>query len=105
MKMTITKIAGWLLVLIGVLVVVFSERIVIPAPKRLVVIETISGRQHVVYRPDGSHYQVSFNALCLWIFVVAVIGICICLSGGVLLYLARRSAHKISDEKVHDHAA
>jgi hypothetical protein len=105
MKMTITKIAGWLLVLIGVLVVVFSERIVIPPPKRLAVIQTIIGRQHVVYRPDGSYYPVSFGALCLWIFVVAVIGICICLLGGLLLYLARRSAPKISDENVHDHAA
>jgi len=105
MKMTVTKIAGWLLIVIGGLVVIFSRRIVIPPPKRLVIIEAITGRQFLVYKPDGSHYQVSFDALCLWTFVVAVGGICICWLGGSLLFLAKRSALKVSNEKVHDHAA
>jgi hypothetical protein len=105
MKITITKTAGWLLILIGVFVVVFSQRIVFPGLERLVGIETIVGKQNVVYQPDGSYDFTNPGAMMLWIFSVAAIGIFICLSGGLLLFLARRATHKISDEIVHDHAA
>jgi ascorbate-specific PTS system EIIC-type component UlaA len=105
MKITITRIAGWLLISIGVLVVVFSQRIVFPGLERLIGIETIVGKENVVYQPDGGYYYTNPGAMILWIISVAAIGIFICLSGSLLLFLASRTAHKVLDEIVHDHAA
>jgi hypothetical protein len=95
LRIATTKLAGWLLILIGVLVVVFSQWIVFPGLERLLGIETIVGRDNVVYLPDGGYGFTNPGAVMRWIVSVAAIGICICLSGGLLLFLARRATHKI----------
>jgi uncharacterized membrane protein len=105
MNFTSTKIVGWLLVLLGVLVAVFSEQIVFPGLERLVGIETIVGKENVVYQPDGGYLFTNPAAMIRWVLSVRAIGILICVSGGLVLFRARRKARKISDESVHDHAA
>jgi hypothetical protein len=54
-RIATTKLLGWLLILLGALVVLFRERIVFPGLERLVGIETIVGRENVVYQPDGNY--------------------------------------------------
>lgn len=105
MKSTSIKIVGWLIITVGVLVVVFSKQIVFPVLERLVGIETIVGRDNVVYQPDGSYYFTNPAAMIHWIFSVAAIGVLICLFGGWLLVLARKIQPKISDESIHKHSA
>jgi hypothetical protein len=105
MKTTSTKIVGWLLILAGVIVVVFSKLIVFPGLKRLVGIETIVGHDNVVYQPDGSYYFTNPAAMIRWIFSVAAIGVLICLIGGWLLFRARKIQPKISDNSIQKNAA
>jgi len=95
MKMTSTKIVGWLLILIGLLVAIFSEQIVFPVLERLVGIETIVGKENVVYLPDGGYLFTNPAAMIRWVFSVRAIGILICVSGGLLLFRARRISRKI----------
>ena len=105
MKLTSPKIVGWLLILLGVLVVIFSEQIVFPGLERLVGIETIVGKTNVYYLPDGGYGYTNPAAMIHWIVSVRAVGVLICVSGGLLLFRARRILRRISDESVHDHAA
>ena len=105
MKINSTKIVGWSLILVGVLAAIFSEQIVFPGLERLVGIETIVGKDNVVYFPDGDYSFTNPMAMMRWIASVRAIGILICVSGGLLLFRARRIARRISDESIHDHAA
>jgi hypothetical protein len=105
MKMTSTKAVGWLLLSIGLLVAIFSEQIVFPGLERLVGIETIVGKENVVYQPDGGYLFTNPGAMIRWVLSVRAIGILICVTGSLVLFRARRVARKISDESVHDHAA
>ena len=103
MKTTCSKAVGWLLTLLGVLVVVFSQKIVFPGLERLVGIETIVGKQNVVYQADGGYLFTNPGAMMRWISSVAAIGIVICLSGIWLLYRARLVEHRTLDERVQTH--
>src|SRR3974390_2951470 len=91
MKISRLKFAGWFLILCGVLVVVFSNRIVFPGLERLFGIETIVGRENVSYQPDGSYYFTNPGAMARWILSVAAIGILICACGVLMLIRARRT--------------
>jgi hypothetical protein len=90
MKTTNKKLFGWFLILIGVLVSVFSNKIVFPGLERLIGIETIVGKGNVSYNPDGSYYYTNPGAMLRWIASVAIIGILICLIGIWILIRARK---------------
>ena len=103
MKLTRTRAVGWLLFLLGVSVAVFSQKIVFPGLERLVGIETIVGKQNVVYQADGSYLFTNPGAMVRWIASVAAIGLLICLSGFGLLFRARRLEQRRLDDSVQTH--
>jgi hypothetical protein len=105
MKNTRTKALGWLLILLGVLAVVFRERIVFPGLERLVGIETIVGRENVVYQPDGGYLFTNPRAMIRWVLSVGAVGILICSSGIILLFRVRTHQRRDSDARVHTHVA
>jgi hypothetical protein len=105
MKTSRAKALGCLLILLGVLVIVFRERIVFPGLEKLIGIETIVGRENVVYQPDGGYLFTNPGAMIRWVLYVGAVGILICTSGVVLLFRARPHQHKGSDERVHRHVA
>ena len=92
-KFTPKRVAGWLLILVGLLVVVFSQKIVFPGLERLVGIETIVGKENVVYQPDGGYLFTKPGAMIRWVLSVAAIGVLICLSGAWLVFRARNFDH------------
>jgi hypothetical protein len=93
LKATHKKAVGWFLIFVGLVVVVFSEKIVFPGLERLVGIETIVGKENVVYQPDGGYLFTNPGAMARWVFSVAAIGVLICLSGAWLLFRARKYDH------------
>lgn len=103
MKTTQTKAVGWTLTIVGVLVFVFREQIVFPGLEHLLGIETIVGKQNVVYQADGGYLFTNPGAMVRWISSVAAIGVLICMSGIWLLFKARKNEHRSSDERVQAH--
>jgi hypothetical protein len=103
-KITPTKTIGWFLALLGLLVVLFSQKIVFPGLERLVGIETIVGRDNVVYEPDGSYMFTNPGAMVRWIISVAAVGVVIASVGAFVLFRARRQ-HRSSLETVTHNAA
>jgi hypothetical protein len=97
---TTLKAIGWTLMVLGVLVVVFSRRIVFPGLELLLGIETIVGSENVSHQPDGSYYYTNPGAMIRWILSVAGVGLLICAFGVAMLWLSRRAARRISDERV-----
>ena len=83
------KLIGWSLIVSGVLILVFSNKIVFPGLERLVGIETIVGKQNVFYYPNGNYVFTNPGAMMRWICSVAAIGISIALTG-VLVLIHRR---------------
>ena len=81
---------GWLLIVVGALLVIFSKWIVFPGLERLVGIETIVGKNNVFYTSDGGYYFTNPGAMIHWILSVAGIGFLILLFGCWLLFRARR---------------
>jgi hypothetical protein len=79
------KLIGWMLIVSGVLVLLFSYKIVFPVLERLVGIETIVGTQNVFYQPDGSYFFTNPGAMMRWVFSVAAVGISIALTGVLVL--------------------
>jgi hypothetical protein len=86
--------------LIGLLVIAFSKQIVIPGLERLVGIETIVGKENVVYLPGGGYGFTNPRAMVEWILAVAIIGFLICASGfwisGIRLKFRPRKGADIS---------
>jgi hypothetical protein len=91
MKTKPSKIVGWLLIVFGILVVVFNNKIVFPGLERLVGIETIVGKENVVYQSDGSYLFTNPGAMVRWVLSVAAIGILIFSTGVWLLIRARKN--------------
>jgi hypothetical protein len=89
MKGTRARAIGWGLVLAGLLVVVFSNKIVFPGLERLLGIEAIVGRENVVYQPDGGYSFTNPGAMMRWILLVAAVGVLACASGIWLLLRTR----------------
>ncbi|HZL78154.1 MAG TPA: hypothetical protein VFC17_04825 [Candidatus Limnocylindrales bacterium] len=81
---------GLLLILFGVLIVVFSEKIVFPGLERLVGIEAIVGTQNVVYQADGSYMFTNPGAIIRWVASVAAIGVSIALTGVLVLIRSKK---------------
>ena len=84
------KSLAWLLVLLGATTVVFCQEIVFPGLERLVGIETIVGKENVVYLPVGGYAYTNPGAMARWIFSVAFAGFVICLIGIGLLIRASK---------------
>ena len=90
------KLIGWSLIVSGVLILVFSKKIVFPGLEKLVGIETIVGTQNVVYYPNGNYVFTNPGAMIRWIASVAAIGISIALTG--VLVLIHRRKNEITPE-------
>ena len=84
------RIFGWLLTIVGALIVLLSPKIVFPGLERLVGIETIVGPNNVVYQPDGGYLFTNPGAMMRWISAVAAVGVAIAFTGIILLFKARR---------------
>jgi len=83
------KLIGWSLIISGVLILMFSQKIVFPILERWVGIETIVGTENVFYYPNGNYVFTNPGAMMRWIASVATIGISIALTG-VLVLIHRR---------------
>ncbi len=57
------KIVAWSLAIVGVLIVILRQQVVFPGLMRLVGIETIVGRENVIYQPDGSYVFTNPGAI------------------------------------------
>ena len=84
------KLIGWLLIVSGVLIAVFSEKIVFPGLERLVGIETTVGTPNVIYQSDGSYIFTNPGAMIRWISLIAAIGISIALTGVLVLICSKK---------------
>jgi hypothetical protein len=96
-KTALKQVLGSFLALLGLLVAVFSNRIVFPGLERLLGIETIVGKDSVQYQTDGSYYYTNPTAMMEWIASVALIGVLI-FSLGVWLILRARKNGKLSNQ-------
>ena len=67
--------------LVGLLMLAFSKQIVFPGLERLIGIETIVGKENVVYFPDGSYNFTNPRAMAVWVLSVAILGLVIHLIG------------------------
>jgi hypothetical protein len=81
MKLKFKNIFGYVCIVLGLLVVAFSNKIVFPGLERLVGIETIVGKENVVYQPDGSYLFTNPAAMAKWVLSVMIIGFLICAIG------------------------
>lgn len=91
MSITRKRVFGCSLIVLGVCIVVLSQKIVFPGLEALLGIETIVGRENVVYQPDGSYMFTNPGAMVRWIVSVAVIGVALACGGGWLLFRSRRA--------------
>jgi hypothetical protein len=80
-KTKLKNIFGCFLILVGLLVVAFSNKIVFPGLERLVGIEAIVGKENVVYEPDGGYYFTNPTAMVEWVGSMAIFGLLICFVG------------------------
>ena len=81
MKSAPKKAIGGLLIFFGAAVFIFRETIVFPGLERLFGIETIVGKENVVYLPDGGYGFTNPVAMMKWIASVGFAGVAICLVG------------------------
>ena len=79
------KIAGTMLMLIGLAITLFSNKIVFPGLELLLGIETIVGKSNVVYLDGGGYMYTNPGAMVRWIASVAGIGV-IVFGAGFLLF-------------------
>lgn len=75
MKASHRRNLGMLMVGLGLLTVVFSEKIVFPGLEVLLGIETIVGRQYVHYFDDGSYVFTNPGSMIKWVLTVAAVGL------------------------------
>ena len=101
MKATPADAVGWLLILLGALIVAFSGKIVFPGLELLLGIETIVGKDNVSYQPDGSYLFTNPGAMMRWILSVAAVGLLACASGVLMLFRARSRANRSFDVRTH----
>jgi branched-subunit amino acid ABC-type transport system permease component len=83
MKTTPQKVIGWFLILIGVLIIVFSRKIVFLGLERLV------SKEAFVYFTNPA-------AMTHWIAMVVTVGLLVCLTG-IWILIRARTGRKISN--------
>ena len=93
MTRPVINVIGWILLVAGILIVLFSPLIVFPGLEYLVGIETIVGRDNVIdlHQGDGKYLYTNPGAMVQWIFSVAGVGIAVALTGAWLLWSRRRN--------------
>jgi hypothetical protein len=96
MKITLLRITGWLLSLIGALIVLCSPKIVFPVLERALGIETIVDRANVIYFTTGGYAYTNPSAVMHWILSVAAIGGTVCAAGIFLLRQSRKEERRKS---------
>ena len=69
------KYAGTMLMLLGLGITIFSNKIVFPGLERLLGIEAIVGKGNVVYQETGGYYYTNPGAMAHWVLSVAGIGV------------------------------
>ena len=84
MNMASKRAFGWVLVGGGLCIVVFSHKIVFPGLESLLGIETIVGKQNVVYLPEDIRAPIP-GAMVRWIFSVAAVGVVLAVTGCAVL--------------------
>jgi hypothetical protein len=101
LKLTLKTAFGCVLVIIGLLVIAFSKQIVFPGLERVVVVETIVGKNNVVYESDGSYGFTNPRAMLEWVSSVALVGILIGACGiwisGIRIKFPARKHREISN--------
>ena len=80
---------GWSLLGVGICIAVFSQKIVFPGLESLLGIESIVGKQNVVYLADGGYAYTNPGAMVRWIGSVAMVGLMLAAIGSVMLFRAR----------------
>ncbi|HTR44036.1 MAG TPA: hypothetical protein VMH87_20675 [Pseudomonadales bacterium] len=90
MKSDTRKKAGWLFIFVGALLVLFSKPVVFRGLVWLLGMETIAGKNNIVYMPDGSYHLINPRPATVWIVSVVVIGILIWLAGCWMLFQPRK---------------
>lgn len=86
MKSDTKKKAGWLFILAGALVVLFSKWVVFRGLVWLMGMETIAGKNNIVYMPDGSYHLINSRPATQWIISVVAVGTLIWLAGCWMLF-------------------
>jgi hypothetical protein len=94
MKGDTTKKAGWALILIGALAVLFSRWIVFSGLVWLVGLETIAGKNNIAYTPDGGYHLINPKPATYWVLSVIVIGVVVWLVGCWMLFQRRKAARQ-----------
>jgi len=86
--------AGISIVIIGILITIFSGKIVFPGLEILLGIETIVGPESVIYDDPNDHSKgyifTNPGAMMSWVFSVALIGIITTIIGISLLISSKR---------------
>jgi hypothetical protein len=80
---------GWSLLCVGVCIAVFSKKIVFPGLESVLGIESIVGKQNVVYLADGGYAYTNPGAMVRWIGSVAVVGVLLAAIGSMVLFRTR----------------
>jgi hypothetical protein len=99
MKMTTRNFIGYCLMLVGLLVMAFSKQIAFPCLERVLGIQTMVGKENVVFQPDGSYYFTNPRAVMLWVLAVVTIGLFIHIIGIWLSGIRVKFPPKRVDEK------
>jgi hypothetical protein len=80
---------GWGLLGIGICIAVFSQKIVSPGLESVLGIESIVGKQNVVYLADGGYAYTNPGAMVRWVGSVAVVGVLLAAIGSIVLFRTR----------------
>ena len=88
------KITGISILITGILLIIFSGKIVFPGLELLLGIETIVGAESVIYNdpndPSKGYMFTNPGAMMSWVFSVTLIGIITTIVGISLLILSKR---------------
>ncbi len=89
MSIKLKRALGWSLLGVGICIAVFSQKIVFPGLESLLGIESIVGKQNVVYMADGGYAYTNPGAMVRWIASVAMVGVLLAAIGSVMLFRTR----------------
>ena len=89
MSVKCKRTIGWSLLGVGVCIAVFSQKIVFPGLASVLGIESIVGKQNVVYLADGGYAYTNPGAMVHWIASVAMVGVLLATIGSIVLFRTR----------------
>jgi hypothetical protein len=80
---------GWSLLGVGICIAVLSQKIVFPGLESVLGIESIVGKQNVVYLANGGYAYTNPGAMVRWIASVAMVGVLLVAIGSIVLFRTR----------------